>query len=143
VILRNGVVLSRDGGFLRTQLLPYRLGLGGPVCGGRQWMSWIGIDDAVAVMRRALDDGGLDGAYNATAPEPVRQKDLARTLARVLHRVAIVPTPLTPLRAVMGRELVSELLCASVRAVPTRLLAAGFTFAHPEIEGALHHALRR
>jgi uncharacterized protein (TIGR01777 family) len=142
-IARNGVVLHPSGGFLKTQLLPYKLALGGPVGGGQQWLSWIALDDAVAVLRRLLDDGALSGPVNVTTPNPVRQKEFAQALGRVLHRPAVIPTPLWPLKAVLSAEMVSELLTVSQRAQPARLVDAGFAFAHPEIEGALRHVLGR
>ena len=142
-IARNGVVLDPAGGFLKTQLLPYRLGLGGPAGSGRQWLSWIALDDEVAVLRRLLADDALAGAVNAASPNPVPQREFARALGRVLHRPAVIPTPLPVLRLVLGPEMVAELLTVSQRAEPARLLAAGFAFAHPEIEPALRHLLGR
>jgi uncharacterized protein (TIGR01777 family) len=142
-ISRNGVVLHPSGGFLKTQLLPYKLGLGGPAGGGRQWLPWIGLTDEVAVLRRLLDDDGLSGPVNAAAPNPVPQREFARTLGRVLGRPAFIPLPTLPLKAILGPEMVAELLTVSQRAEPARLLAAGFAFAHPDLEGALRHELGR
>jgi uncharacterized protein (TIGR01777 family) len=142
-ISRNGVVLHPSGGFLKSQLLPYKLGLGGPAAGGRQWLPWIGLDDEVAVLRRLLDDESLSGAVNATSPNPVPQREFARALGRVLHRPAVIPLPVPVIRVVLGPEMVAELLTASQRAEPARLLEAGFAFAHPEIEAALRHVLGR
>jgi uncharacterized protein len=143
VVARNGVVVHPSGGFLKTQLLPYKLGLGGPVAGGRQWLAWIGLDDEVAVLRRLLDDDSIAGAVNATSPNPVPQREFARALGRVLHRPAVIPTPVFALKAVLGSEMVAELLTVSLRAEPARLLQAGFSFAHPEIEASLRHVLGR
>jgi NAD dependent epimerase/dehydratase family enzyme len=106
-------------------------------------MPWITLDDEVAALRRLLDDEALVGAVNVTAPSPVQQREFARTLGRVLHRPAVIPTPLPLVRAVFGREMVTELLTISLRAEPARLLAAGFTFADPELEPALRHLLGR
>jgi uncharacterized protein (TIGR01777 family) len=142
-IARSGVVLHPSGGFLKTQLLPYRLGLGGPAGRGDQWLPWISLDDEVAALRRLLDDGEISGAVNVTSPNPVPQREFARALGRVLRRPAVFPTPLPVLRVVLGREMVAELLTVSLRAEPARLLELGFAFAHPEIEAALRHLLGR
>jgi uncharacterized protein (TIGR01777 family) len=143
VITRIGVVLDPLGPFLKIQVPPFRLGLGGPAGGGDQWLSWIAKDDHVALLRRLIDDDGLDGVVNATSPNPVRQRDFAKALGRVLRRPTIIPTPMLPLKLVFSGEMVEELLLSSARVEPARLLAAGFTFRYPEIEGALRHELGR
>jgi uncharacterized protein (TIGR01777 family) len=137
---RIGVVLSADGGALAKMLLPFKLGLGGVLGSGKQYMSWIDLDDLVAVILHAMDDGDLDGAVNAVAPEPVTNREFTRTLGRVLHRPTILPAPAFALRLLLG-EMAEELFLASTRAVPARLRRHGFTFRHPQLEGALRHRL--
>jgi uncharacterized protein (TIGR01777 family) len=142
-IARNGVVVDRTAPFLKRQVLPFRLGLGGPVGGGRQWLAWVSLDDDVAAIRRLLEDDTTAGAYNVTSPNPVPQREFARALARVLHRPAVLPTPVLGLKAVLGSEMIDELLLVSQRAEPARLLEAGFAFAHPQIVDALRDVLGR
>jgi uncharacterized protein (TIGR01777 family) len=135
VRVRTGIVLARDAGALPRMALPVRLFAGGPIGGGRQWLPWIHLDDEVGLLLLALDDPEVSGALNATAPDPVRQRDFARALARALGRPAILPTPALPLRIAMGE--MSTLALEGQRAVPSAALAAGYTFVHPEIDGAL------
>jgi uncharacterized protein (TIGR01777 family) len=143
VCLRSGVVLTTEGPPLTRMLLPFKLGLGGRIGSGRQWMSWIALDDTLGVIRRVIDDGSFDGPVNSCAPEPVRQREFAATLARVLRRPAILPTPVFALKAVYGGELVRHLLVEGQRVVPARLERAGFEFTHPDLEGALRAMLGR
>ena len=138
---RSGIVLSSRGGALARQLLPFRLGLGGPLGGGRQWWSWVSLDDEVAAILHAIDTPSISGPVNVVAPTPVTQREFASTLGRVLHRPAVLPTPLFPLRLVYGRELVSQVLLWSERVMPDVLAASGFTFRHPTLEAALRAAL--
>jgi len=142
VHLRFGVVLSASGGALRRMLLPFRLGLGGPLGSGRQWMSFIALDDALRVVLRALQDDGLVGAVNAVAPEPVRNADFARTLGRVLGRPAFMPMPTFAARLAFG-EVADELLLSSQRVVPRQLQSRGHPFGWPTLESALRHNLGR
>lgn len=142
VVLRIGMVLARDGGALPRIALPFRFGLGGRLGSGRQWMSWIALDDLCGVIERALDDDSMRGTYNAVSPGPVRNAEFTRTLAGVLHRPAILPAPAFALRLALG-AMADELLLTSQRLAPARLLAAGFRFAHEELEAALRDALRR
>jgi len=135
VLLRIGIVLAREGGALPRLALPFRLGLGGRLGSGRQWLPWIHVDDLVRLILHGLRDASLEGAVNATAPEPVRNAALASALGRVLHRPALLPVPALALRAALG-ELAQELL-ASRRVVPRRALEAGFQFSHVEVESAL------
>jgi uncharacterized protein len=143
VCLRSGVVLSRDGGLLPRLALPFRMGLGGRLGSGRQWMSWVTLDDAVSAIEHVLGDDGIVGPVNVVAPEPVTNATFTTTLGRVLHRPAVLPTPMPALRAVYGHELVQALMLASQRAVPARLEASGFTFAHGTIADGLTAALGR
>jgi uncharacterized protein (TIGR01777 family) len=135
VVLRIGIVLAREGGALPRMALPFRAGLGGRLGDGRQWLPWIHADDLVSLIRAALRDEGYTGAVNAVAPEPVRNAELTRALARVLHRPALFAVPAFALRAALG-ELSGELL-DSRRCMPQRALARGFRFAHPGIDSAL------
>jgi uncharacterized protein len=140
VTLRIGIVLSPAGGALAKMLFPFRLGLGGALGDGRQWMSWISLEDTIAVIRHALDADTLRGPINTVAPSPVTNAEFARTLARVLWRPAVIPMPAFALRLVLG-EMADELLLSSTRAVPARLLAEGFTFHHLTLESAIRSAL--
>ncbi len=143
VYLRTGVVLSPRGGALAKLLTPFKLGLGGRVGDGRQWWSWISIDDLVGVIGRALGDEALRGAVNAVAPEPARAGDFAAALGGVLGRPACLPAPAWALRLALGRELADEALLASQRVAPGALRRAGHRFRHENLEGALRHLLGR
>jgi uncharacterized protein (TIGR01777 family) len=134
-VSRTGVVLDRDGGALKRMLLPFRLGLGGPIGAGMQWMSWIARSDLVALIRRLLADDAARGAWNATAPEPVTNAQFARALARCLHRPALLPTPAFALRLAFGE--MADMLLTGQRVMPARALAAGFAFAQPRLDRAL------
>ena len=142
VTLRCGVVLSPSGGMLGKLLLPFRLGLGGRVGSGGQYMSWIELDDLVSAIEHALAAEKLSGAVNAVAPHPVTNLEFTRTLGRVLARPTIFPLPAFAARRALG-EMADELLLASARVEPQRLLESGFVFQHPTLESALRHALRR
>jgi uncharacterized protein (TIGR01777 family) len=143
VMVRSGIVLTPKGGTLKRLLLPFKLGLGGRIGSGRQWMSWIMLEDEIRAIVRALDDETLRGPVNLVAPNPLSNSEFVDTLGRVLHRPTVVPTPLFPLKAVYGSELVESLLLVSQRVQPTRLTAAGYQFAHPTLEGGLRAALSR
>ncbi len=134
VSLRFGVVLARDGGALPQMLLPFRLFVGGPVAGGRQWLSWIHIRDAVAAIVFLMDSPLVD-AVNVTTPQPVRNAEFARSAGRALNRPALLPLPGFVLRAALGEQ--ATLVCDGVRAMPAKLEGAGFPFAFPDIDRAL------
>lgn len=140
VHLRFGVILSRHGGALGKLLPVFRLGAGGRVGDGRQWMSWLSMADAVGVVGLALDSGTLSGAVNATAPSPVTNAEFTATLARVVHRPALFPVPALALNLVFG-EMAQATLLASQRVVPRRLLAAGYEFRYATLEPALRAAV--
>jgi uncharacterized protein (TIGR01777 family) len=140
---RSGVVLGREGGVLPRLLLPFRLGLGGRIASGRQYMSWISIDDEVGAILHALAEDRLTGPVNLTGPDPVRNAEFAKTLGRALHRPAVIPTPLLPLRLRYGSELVHHLLVAGQRVLPKRLEETGYQFAHPTLEEALRAVVDR
>ncbi|MFN8642411.1 MAG: TIGR01777 family oxidoreductase [Candidatus Binatia bacterium] len=142
VNLRLGVVLSASGGALASMLTPFKLGAGGPVGGGRQYMSWIAIDDVLDAILFTITTPSLAGPVNAVAPTPVANADFARTLAGVLSRPAVVPLPAFAVRFLMG-EMGEELLLSSTRVEPQRLESAGFRFRFPTLEPALRHLLGR
>lgn len=141
VLPRIGVVLGRGGGALARMLPPFRLGLGGPVGSGRQFVSWVHVDDVVAFVLLALDDAQLSGAYNLTAPEPVRMSRLSSALAAALRRPAFLRVPAFVLRVAFGEGAAPVL--DSVRVVPRRTEEAGFRFRHRTIDGALGELVGR
>jgi uncharacterized protein (TIGR01777 family) len=142
VVLRTGLVLDPEHGLLKQLLLPFRLGVGGPVAGGRQFMSWIHREDDVRLFLWALENRDASGTYNATAPNPVSNREFSKTLGRVLGRPAVVPVPKLALKARFGDEL-GEVASGGQRALPRRALDAGFEFAHPDLEPALRDLLGR
>jgi len=139
VSIRTGVVLARGGGALALMAPAFRFGLGGPLGDGRQWFAWIHVDDETALLARAVDDGALSGPVNGTAPEPVRNEELTRTLAGLLNRPAFLKVPAFALRLGL-RDLARELL-DSRRVHPARAREAGFEFAHAELRSALEAEL--
>jgi uncharacterized protein (TIGR01777 family) len=141
VHLRSGIVQSRRGGALAKQLPLFRLGLGGRLGNGRQWLSWISLPDEVGAIMHALADPGLSGAVNATSPEPVTNADYTRTLARVMGRPAILAVPAQALSLALGQEMAAEMALVSQRVLPRRLEAAGYRFRHPNLELGLRAAL--
>ncbi|OBH28568.1 TIGR01777 family protein [Mycobacterium sp. E342] len=143
VPVRTGIVQSPRGGTLKLMRPLFSAGLGGRLGDGRQWLSWIGIDDLVDVYHRALWDTVLSGPVNAVAPHPVRNSEYTATLARVMHRPAVLPVPSLGPRVLLGEQGARELACASQRAAPQKLTAAGHRFRHPELEQALRHLLGR
>jgi hypothetical protein len=137
---RFSVILSPEGGALKKMLHPFRLGLGGRMGPGTQWMSWISIDDAVGVILHALSTDTLRGAVNATAPAPLTNRDFTRTLGRVLGRPTPFALPAAALRLALG-EMADSTLLTSARVLPSRLLESGYRFRHPDLESALRHVL--
>ena len=137
---RVGVVLSADGGALHRLLLPFRLGLGGRVGSGDQWMSWISLADTIGALRHMIDEASLEGPVNVTAPAPVTNAEFTRTLAAVLHRPAFLPVPAFALRIAFN-EMADATLMVSQRALPTRLEEGGFAFRHRSLEPALRAVL--
>jgi uncharacterized protein (TIGR01777 family) len=134
--LRFGVVLTARGGALPRLMRIFRLGLGGPLGSGRQWMSWLSLEDAVAAMEFALAQPHLSGAFNTTSPHPVTNAEFAHTLGRILHRPTLFRVPSLVLRAALG-EMAQDALLASTRAIPDRLHTAGFQFSHERLEQAI------
>lgn len=143
VVVRTGIVLAPKGGALGRQLPLFRLGLGARLGRGQQYTSWISLHDEVAVLTRCLEDPGLAGAVNATAPHPVTNAELTAAIARQLGRPAFLSVPPGLLRLALGRELADEMLLASQRVLPARLEEAGFSFSHPTLAGALRAVLGR
>lgn len=139
-MLRFGTVLTRDGGALAKMLPLFRLGLGGRLGSGRQWMSWVALHDLVRAVEWVIADARCVGVFNVVAPEPVRNADFTRALARSLHRPALLPAPRWALRAVLG-GMADEALLASTRAVPRRLEESGFRFEEPTLAAALRESV--
>jgi len=140
-LLRTGLVLSKNGGLLGKMLLPFKLGMGARLGDGKQWMSWVHIDDYVAMVLRLLQDGQMEGSFNMTAPNPVTNAEFTRVLARTLHRPALFIAPGIVLRLAMGER--AALLLEGQRVLPANLTDTGYQFKYPELSSALdallHH----
>ena len=132
VITRFGIILARNGGALPKMMLPFKFGVGGRVGSGKQWMSWVALEDVVEIVRFAINNRGLRGAVNVVAPEPVTNAEFAKQLARAMHRPAFFPAPAFGLRLTMG-EMADALLLASQRVVPNSLLKVGYRFSSPNL----------
>ncbi|HVS13421.1 MAG TPA: TIGR01777 family oxidoreductase, partial [Thermoanaerobaculia bacterium] len=141
VIARLGIVLGREDGALKQMLPPFKLGIGGPIGSGRQWVSWIHADEAAALLLFLLERESAAGPYNATAPNPVTMKELARTLGRVLRRPAVLPVPGFALRIALGE--VADVLVSGQHVVPRRAVEEGFQFHFARLEDALRDLLER
>jgi len=142
VHLRIGVVLHPKGGALKQMLLPFKLGLGGVIGSGRQYMSWIALDDLIGIFQHALANDSLRGPANAVAPNPATNREFTKSLGQVLSRPTIFPMPAFAARLAFG-EMADELLLASTRVEPARLAASGYSFAYPQLEATLRHLLGR
>lgn len=140
VFLRFGVVLSPTGGALARMLTPFRLGVGGVVGSGKQYMSWVALDDVLGTIHHALMTETLHGPVNVVAPQPVTNQEFTRTFGQVLRRPTLLPLPAFVARLAFG-EMADALLLASTRVMPEHLLAAGYPFRYPALEGALRHLL--
>ncbi len=140
VLVRTGIVLAAEGGALPKLVLPFKLLAGGPIGDGGFWQSWIHLADQVGILRLALEDGAAEGPMNATAPDPVRNRDLARSLGRVLRRPSLLVAPAFAVRAALGE--MAEVVLASQRVVPRRALSLGYRFRWPALEPALRDLLR-
>lgn len=141
VLLRTGIVMAAEGGALKKQLPLFNAGVGGPLGGGRQWQSWVHIGDVTGLIAHAIERDDVTGPLNATAPGPVRQKEFARTLGRVLGRPAFLPTPGIALRLALGE--MSTLALDGQRVEPAAALASGYAFGFTELEPALRDVLSR
>ena len=141
VLLRTGIVLSKDGGALTTMMMPFKLGVGGVVGSGKQWMSWISLDDVVAIINFALENESVRGAINVVAPNPVTNEEFTKTLGTVLYRPTFLPLPEFAVHMVFG-EMGDALLLDSTRVAPKRLLDAGYEFKFTDLKAALEHAVK-
>jgi uncharacterized protein (TIGR01777 family) len=141
VIFRTGLVLSKNGGLLKQLLLPFKLGIGGPIAGGDQYMSWVHIEDVVGLFLWALDDHRVWGVINGTAPNPVTNRELSKALGRALNRPAFMPVPKFAVAALRGGEL-ADVVAGGARVIPRRALDLGYEFRHPELDEAMRSALR-
>jgi uncharacterized protein (TIGR01777 family) len=138
-LIRTGLVLGEGGGILQRMVLPFRLGLGGRLGDGRQWMSWIHRQDWIAIAQTMITDSSMQGAYNATAPNPVTNREFTRVLAHCLKRPALFPVPAGLLKLLLGE--MSELVLGSQRVLPERLLEQGFRFKYTDLSSALNQVL--
>lgn len=139
--MRIGVVISSEGGALAKMLTPFRMGAGGVLGSGDQYMSWVALTDVVSAIQFALDHDPMHGAVNATAPNPVTNREFTQTLGELLHRPTVLRTPAFAVRLAAGREMADEMLLGGARIYPTRLTGEGFSFACPDIRSALKAAL--
>lgn len=140
VLLRTGIVLSKDGGALGTMLTPFKMGMGGVVGSGKQWMSWISLDDHIAVINYVIENENIRGAVNAVSPDPVTNEEFTKTLGEVLSRPTFIPLPEFAVSMLMG-EMGDALLLTSTKVMPKRLLDAGFEFKLPDLKGAIETAV--
>src|SRR5687767_1708360 len=141
VLLRTGIVLSKDGGALATMLTPFKLGVGGVVGSGKQWMSWISLDDVVGIINFVLENEDMHGPVNAVSPNPVTNAEFTKALGKELYRPTILPLPEFAVNLFFG-EMGDALLLDSTRVVPKRLLEAGYEFKFTDLRPALRHALK-
>ncbi|HMF43438.1 MAG TPA: TIGR01777 family oxidoreductase [Polyangia bacterium] len=142
VVMRSGVVLSKDAGILRKLLPPFRMGLGGPIGGGGQWLPWIHLEDEIGLFRHAMSHEAVTGPLNAVAPEPVTNGEFARALGEALGRPTVLKAPAFALRLRFG-SLVDEVLLASQRVMPVRTLETGYAFRHPLLREAMAEVLAK
>ncbi len=140
VNVRFGVVLSKDGGALSKMLTPFKMGMGGKVGSGKQYMSWVAIDDVTGAIFHTLTTDMLKGPVNVTAPNPVTNKEFTSILGSVLNRPAVMPMPAFTARLAFG-EMANDLLLASTKVAPKKLVESGYSFQYPELENALRHIL--
>jgi hypothetical protein len=140
VLVRTGIVLSKHGGALAEMLTPFKFGVGGVVGSGKQWMSWLALDDIIAIYNHVLEDESMRGAFNATSPNPVTNEEFTKALGSVLYRPTILPLPEFAVNLIFG-EMGDALLLDSTRAVPKRLEEAGFEFKFTDLTTALKHEL--
>jgi uncharacterized protein (TIGR01777 family) len=140
VLTRFGMILAKHGGALPKMMLPFKFGVGGRIASGKQWMSWIALEDVVEIIRLALNNRELDGPLNTVSPEPVRNVDFTNELSAVMHRPALFPAPAFALRLVLG-EMADALLLTSLRVNPAKLLRIGYRFKHPNLRRVLHNII--
>jgi uncharacterized protein (TIGR01777 family) len=141
VNLRFGVVLGKAGGSLAKMLPAFKMGMGGPLGDGQQWVSWVSIDDAVRAVDFSLNHDDLSGPVNVVSPQPVRNKEFAQAIGHALHRPEVVPVPKRMLKFMLG-EMADETVLASTKVLPHKLQSKGFSFEHPDLETALAAVLQ-
>lgn len=141
VLLRTGIVLSKEGGALGTMLTPFKFGVGGVVGSGKQWMSWISLDDHIAILNYVIENENIRGAVNAVSPHPVTNEEFTKTMGEVLYRPTFIPLPEFAVSMVFG-EMGDALLLASTKVMPKRLQDAGFEFTYTELKAAIEHAIK-
>ena len=141
VNLRFGVVLGKAGGSLAKMLPAFKMGMGGPLGDGQQWVSWVSIDDAVRAVEFSLNHDNLSGPVNVVSPQPVRNKEFAQAIGHALHRPEVVPVPKRMLKFMLG-EMADETVLASTKVLPHKLQSKGFSFEHPDLETALAAVLQ-
>jgi len=139
VLTRFGIILAKHGGALPQMMKPFRFFVGGKIASGRQWMSWITLEDVVGIVRYALEDASVSGVLNVVAPQPVRNAEFTRELGRAMHRPAVFAAPAFALRLALGREMADSLLLGSERVEPARLNQLGYRFTHASLPEALAH----
>ncbi len=142
VLARFGIILARGGGALGKMLLPFKMGAGGRLGAGQQWMSWVALEDVVGILRMAIEKAAVKGAVNVVAPQPVKNAEFTKALAKALHRPALLPAPAFALRLVLG-EMADALLLGSQRVTPQKLEQLGYSFLHPDLPAALNYVLKR
>ena len=140
VLARFGIILAKHGGALAKMLLPFKLGAGGRLGSGKQWMSWINLEDVVAIVRFAIENGAVRAALNVVAPQPVQNSDFTKALAQTLHRPALFPAPAFALRLALG-EMADALLLSSQHVAPQKLQQLGYSFLHSDLPSALRAVL--
>ena len=143
VLLRSGIIITAKGGALKKQLLPFKLGIAGRLGDGKQWLSWISLEDEVAAIIHLLSTDTASGPVNVTSPQPVTNAEFTATLAKVLKRPAFMPVPTPALHALFGKEMTKEMLLGGQKVLPAKLQESGYSFAHPGLEDALRHTLGR
>jgi uncharacterized protein (TIGR01777 family) len=137
VLARFGIILAKDGGALPKMMLPFRLGVGGRIASGKQWMSWVALDDVVEILKFSLANRDVRGPVNVVAPEPVTNLEFTRSVAQALHRPALFPAPALALKLALGREMAEALLLSSHRVIPATLTRVGYRFLHARLDPAL------
>jgi len=136
VLARFGIILAREGGALQKMMLPFKIGAGGKLGSGRQWMSWVTLEDVVAILRLAIENASVRGAINVVSPQPLQNVEFTKVLAKVMHRPAVFPAPAFALRLALG-EMANALLLSSQRVAPQALEKVGYRFLHPDLNSAL------
>jgi uncharacterized protein (TIGR01777 family) len=140
-LLRTGIVLSKEGGALGTMLTPFKFGLGGVIGDGKQWMSWISMEDHIQVIIFALENENIRGAVNSVSPNPITNKEFTATMGEVLYRPTFIPLPEFAVHLAFG-EMGEALLLDSMKVVPKRLMDAGFKFKFPDLKKAIENAVK-